>query len=276
MKCNEFETVLNELLDSRLDLKSDIRIAAHAASCQSCKEDLEIYASIAALTPEKEKRQPAPAQATALSPNKPISQRKREWLGYAVMTSAAALFLVLGPFSNFFFPQNSSPNNVAKAENGLLDSPGLVSKSTDTKRLNSGADLGPAMTLQEDGSLGSSANAIGKRQAVHVGEPVTRSNDVREPSNAPDNNLNPAKSHSAKKPLSRGHNNFWTNNALNRPIQDPFGNFHGAFQRAPSAPDLDDLERVGESLETVWKTIQEDDYILPLVKQGALLLVRRS
>ena len=76
MKCTEFETVLNELMDSRLDLKSDLRISAHAASCPPCKEELEIYASIAELAPENGTSQLAPAQAILQSPPKTIRQKK--------------------------------------------------------------------------------------------------------------------------------------------------------------------------------------------------------
>ncbi len=276
MKCTEFETVLNELLDSRLDLKSDLRISAHAASCPPCKEELEIYASIAELAPENGTSQLAPAQAILQSPPKTIRQKKREWFGYAVMSSAAALLLVLGPFSDYFFPQNSSPNNVAKAENGLINSPDSYPQPNDKKRLNSNAGDHSATKSQDKGSLKNSTDADQQQAAVPTRESAALGNGIRELSPIPSNSVNPAKSRSPKPPLSRGQSDFWTNNALNPPIQDPFGNFQGAFQRTPSTPDLDDLERVGESLETVWKTIQEDDYILPLVKQGALLLVRRS
>lgn len=276
MKCTEFETVLNELLDSRLDLKSDLRISAHAASCRSCKEELDIYASIAELAPENGTSQLATVQPPLLSPPKTIRQKKREWLGYAVMSSAAALLLVLGPFSDYFFPQNSSPNNVAKAENGLIDPPDSFPQRDDKKRLNSSTGDHPATESRDKENLKNSTDADQQQLAVPTRESAAIDNSIRESSLAPGNSVNPVMSQSPKTPLSRGQNDFWTNNALTPPIQDPFGNFQGAFQRAPSTPDLDDLERVGESLGTVWKTIQEDDYILPLVKQGALLLVRRS
>jgi len=186
------------------------------------------------------------------------------------------LLIFCGPFIVYFLPQNSSPNNVATAENGLIDPPDSFPQPDDKERLNSSTGYHPATESRDKENLKNSTDADQQQLAVPTRESAAIDNSIRESSLAPGNSVNPVMSQSPKTPLSRGQNDFWTNNAPTPPRQDPFGNFQGAFQRAPSTPDLDDLERVGESLGTVWKTIQEDDYILPLVKQGALLLVRRS
>lgn len=290
MKCTEFETVVNELLDLRLDLKTDMRISAHVATCESCKEELMIYESLATIEPPATQGASEPASrtenqvesASAIRTRQAIDQKR---LGYVVLTAAVALFLVLGPLSDYFFVQNSRPDNVAKALQDERSAPSdSVSDSTD------GSDQSPNAIGQNNSSVsadedslkessvakdGSNAATVaasdsGHSDSGHSGPGNSSGkNSGSEKSNAADRNFPPAK------PSRIDGSGFWASNAL-PPMQDPFGKFDGAYQRIPETPDLDDLERVGESLETVWKTIQEDDYILPLVKQGALLLVRGS
>ncbi|MBX3411428.1 MAG: hypothetical protein KF708_01830 [Pirellulales bacterium] len=47
MKCGEFETRLNDLLDARQPLAGDKQLAAHAAECETCRADLSAYGALA-------------------------------------------------------------------------------------------------------------------------------------------------------------------------------------------------------------------------------------
>lgn len=276
MKCTEFEIVVNELLDLRLDLKADMRISAHVETCESCKEDLMIYDSLATINePRKTQETLAPVGrsgnrveiASAVRTQQAVRQKR---LGYVVLTAVVALFLVLGPLSDYFFVQNSRPNNVAKA---FQDQGSAFADLTDRAGSKSNA-MG-----QDDDQTTNGENA--NESETSIADSNSSSGTHSEAGNSVVESFGPENSNSADRNFPAGSssrmdgNSFWANNAL-PPMQDPFGKFDGAYQRIPETPDLDDLERVGESLGTVWKTIQEDDYILPLVKQGALLLVRGS
>lgn len=182
MKCKEFESSLNELLDLRRDPESDSTLLAHAQECPECEQTLEYYSAFAQL-----------GQSVTLDPTP--AQQQRPYAYFAIGTAAAILLFLLSPLANIGNQNNGNAMNIAKAAPGehVLD-----------------------------------ANRTAKN---------TR--------------------------LAKIDSEFWQRRSLaNIRLMEGF-----AF-RVPEAPNL---QQVGQSINSMWKSIQEDDFLLPIIQQSALL-----
>lgn len=186
MKCQEFETLLNECLDQREDPRQHPALRDHADQCRSCESSLEIYAAI--------------GEFGELSLTKSIAE-KRRMSGYLTAAAAAALlFVLLGPLGNFF--SNESGNvNLAHANTG----------------------------------------GIGENETIGL-QPSNGENQVQ-------------------------GSRFWQNRKFASMV--PIEQIAYAVSQPPN------LQEMGRSINTVLKTIQEDEFLIPIIKQGALLWIPR-
>lgn len=204
MNCEQFESLLNEVLDQRESPQEEIRLAGHAAACPPCAELLEVYTALGQLQTDP-----------AFEPNVTATRSAR---GYVVAALAATILAVLlGPVSEFF-PRSEQRLNLAHADPQPL-LPQVLSPESE-QRLE--GPLPAAQSINRE----SNGNQIG-----------------------------------AARPIASLEGWGWRMPpGLVVPTEFPLA-------------DPRRFVEMGESLNHVWKSIQGEQYLLPLLKQGALFWV---
>jgi Putative zinc-finger len=116
MKCDEFETRLNELLDARASLEGDEQLRAHAAICESCRQDLATVGMIVSELAHRPRPMPSAGLATRVVAEFTAPQVEhrtvRRVMAYAF--AAAAVLLIAA------FPAWRWWNDGASASNATL------------------------------------------------------------------------------------------------------------------------------------------------------------
>lgn len=100
MRCSEFHTRINEILDQRLDPCSDEVISNHARRCSPCARDLRNYQSIVSVFP--------PTEPTAT-----IAKKRKTKLGWKLLSAAVIAATLLLTISVILPTQK--PNAIAVA-----------------------------------------------------------------------------------------------------------------------------------------------------------------
>lgn len=243
MNCTEFEAHVNQKLDARESLVDDPHLIAHALHCEDCSDSLQYYSALGQLETANEGDVEAAcfdvSKLSSLGIETDLSADELAQIGKSYNAASETLSVASKE------PTHSNQN--ADRRNRKI----TTSAANDNQR---------SIGTYHYAVLGCAASMIFLMltplgTALFTPEPEV--SGLAKAELRSDSDSTPE-----AKPAAQPSRVNMVNNRL------------GQFTDALADKRLPELQRVGESLNSVWRTIQEDEYFLPIIGQGALLLVR--